>query len=70
MADSLDATLAANQRVDNLLEGSLASTATIASLLTESMTKFCSFVKAQSRVSLILVIAFAVIFLMQVCSFK
>ncbi|KAJ4727269.1 GRAM domain family protein, putative isoform 1 [Melia azedarach] len=66
MADSLDATLAANQRVDNLLEGSLASTATIASLLTESMTKFCSFVKAQSRVSLILVIAFAVIFLMQV----
>lgn len=58
--------LDAGQSVGNLLQGNLVDSADIASLLRESMTKFCSFVKRQSRVSLILVIAFAVIFLMQV----
>lgn len=61
--------LDAGQSVGNLLQGNLVDSADIASLLRESMTKFCSFVKRQSRVSLILVIAFAVIFLMQVCKF-
>ncbi|KAL9429893.1 hypothetical protein AB3S75_025310 [Citrus x aurantiifolia] len=62
ITDSLDA----SQSVGNLLQGNLVDSAAIASLLRESMTKCCSFVKRQSGVSLILVIAFAVIFLMQV----
>ncbi|KAK9202579.1 hypothetical protein WN944_017791 [Citrus x changshan-huyou] len=62
ITDSLDA----SQSVGNLLQGNLVDSAAIASWLRESMTKCCSFVKRQSGVSLILVIAFAVIFLMQV----
>ncbi|KAL5798999.1 hypothetical protein ACOSQ2_003819 [Xanthoceras sorbifolium] len=55
-----------NQRIENHVQGSLISSSSVGSLLRESMTKFCSFLKSQNRVSLILVIAFAVIFLMQV----
>lgn len=66
ITDSLDA----SQSVGNLLQGNLVNSAAIASWLRESMTKCCSFVKRQSGVSLILVIAFAVIFLMQVCNFE
>ncbi|XP_031277528.1 protein VASCULAR ASSOCIATED DEATH 1, chloroplastic isoform X2 [Pistacia vera] len=58
--------LDANQQVGNLLEGNLISATNITSLLRESMKKFCSYLKSQNRVSLILVIAFAVIILMQV----
>ncbi|KAH7576215.1 hypothetical protein JRO89_XS01G0014700 [Xanthoceras sorbifolium] len=55
-----------NQRIENHVQGSLISSSSVGSLLRESMTKFCSFLKSQNRVSIILVIAFAVIFLMQV----
>ncbi|KAJ0051881.1 hypothetical protein Pint_00099 [Pistacia integerrima] len=58
--------LDANQQVGNLLEGNLISATNITSLLRESMKKFCSYLKGQNRVSLILIIAFAVIILMQV----
>lgn len=55
-----------NQQVGNLLQGSLIGATTFISLLRESVMKFCSYLKGQNHVSLILVIAFAVIILMQV----
>ncbi|KAK4848684.1 hypothetical protein QYF36_016093 [Acer negundo] len=58
--------IAPNQRIETHMQGNSISSTSVGSLLRESMTKFCSFLKSQNRVSLILVIAFAVIFLMQV----
>ncbi|XP_044503062.1 protein VASCULAR ASSOCIATED DEATH 1, chloroplastic-like isoform X2 [Mangifera indica] len=55
-----------NQQVGNLLQGSWIGATAVTSLLRESMTKFCAFLRRQNPVSLILVIAFAVIILMQV----
>ncbi|XP_044494527.1 protein VASCULAR ASSOCIATED DEATH 1, chloroplastic-like [Mangifera indica] len=55
-----------NQQVGNLLQGSLIGATTFISLLRESVMTFCSYLKSQNHVSLILVIAFAVIILMQV----
>lgn len=55
-----------NQQIEIHLQGSSISSTSIGSLFRESMTRFCSFLQSQNRVSLILVIAFAVIFLMQV----
>ncbi|KAK3195205.1 hypothetical protein Dsin_026515 [Dipteronia sinensis] len=55
-----------NQRIETHMQGISISSTSIGSLLRESMTKFYSFLNSQNRVSLILVIAFAVIFLMQV----
>ncbi|KDP28860.1 hypothetical protein JCGZ_14631 [Jatropha curcas] len=50
----------------NLMEGNFKNVASVTSLLAEYMTKFFAFLKSQSQISLILVVAFAVIFLMQV----
>ncbi|XVF33627.1 hypothetical protein REPUB_Repub17cG0184200 [Reevesia pubescens] len=60
-SDSLDV----NQRIGNLLQGSLINASSIASLLQELLRKSCSYLKSQGHISLLLAVAFAVIFLMQ-----
>ncbi|XVF22770.1 hypothetical protein REPUB_Repub12eG0199700 [Reevesia pubescens] len=62
MSDSLDF----NQRIGNLLQGSLTNTSSIASLLREFVKKSYSYLKSKGHISLVLAVAFAVIFLMQV----
>ncbi|XWS45812.1 hypothetical protein CRYUN_Cryun14cG0011500 [Craigia yunnanensis] len=62
MSDSLDV----NQRIGNLLQGSLTNAASITSLLREYARKFYSYLKSQGHISLVLAVAFVVIFLMQV----
>ncbi|GMI75806.1 VASCULAR ASSOCIATED DEATH1 [Hibiscus trionum] len=62
MSDSQDV----NQQIGNLLQESLTSASSIASLLIEFVRKSCSYLKRQGHISLVLAIAFAVIFLMQV----
>lgn len=65
MSDSPDI----NQRIANLVQGSLTSASSIASLLREFARKSYSYMKSQGHISLVLAVAFAVIFLMQVCRF-
>ncbi|XVE74112.1 hypothetical protein DITRI_Ditri11bG0172900 [Diplodiscus trichospermus] len=62
MSESLDV----NRQIGNLLHGSLTSASSIASLLREFGRKSYSYLKSQGHISLVLVVAFAVIFLMQV----
>ncbi|XP_022756915.1 protein VASCULAR ASSOCIATED DEATH 1, chloroplastic-like isoform X3 [Durio zibethinus] len=62
MSDSMDV----NQRIGNLLQGSLSNASSIASLLREFVLKSYSYLKSQGHISLVLAVAFAVIFLMQV----
>ncbi|XP_022770172.1 protein VASCULAR ASSOCIATED DEATH 1, chloroplastic-like isoform X3 [Durio zibethinus] len=62
MPDSLDV----NQRIGNLLQGSLTNALSVASLLREFVRKSYSYLKSQGHLSLVLAVAFAVIFLMQV----
>ncbi|EOX96474.1 GRAM domain family protein, putative isoform 2 [Theobroma cacao] len=62
MSDSLDV----NQRIGTLLQGSLSSASSIASLLREFVRKSYSYLTSQGHISLVLAVAFAVIFLMQV----
>ncbi|XP_039056534.1 protein VASCULAR ASSOCIATED DEATH 1, chloroplastic-like isoform X2 [Hibiscus syriacus] len=62
MSDSQDV----NQQIGNLLQESLTSASSIASLLREFVSKSYSFLKRQGYISLVLAVAFAVIFLMQV----
>ncbi|XVF73529.1 hypothetical protein PTKIN_Ptkin12aG0208900 [Pterospermum kingtungense] len=62
MSDSLDL----NQRIADLLQGSLTSASSIACLLSEFARKSYSYVKSQGHISLVLAVAFAVILLMQV----
>ncbi|PPR92720.1 hypothetical protein GOBAR_AA27946 [Gossypium barbadense] len=62
MSDSLDV----NQRIGNLLQESLTSALSIASLLSEFARKSFSYLKSQGHISLVLAVAFAVILLMQV----
>ena len=64
MSDSLDV----NQRIGNLLQGSLTNASSIASLLRDFLRKSYSYSKSQGHISLVLAVAFAVTFLMQVCS--
>lgn len=64
MSDSLDV----NQRIGNLLQESLTSALSIASLLSEFARKSYSYLKSQGHISLVLAVAFAVILLMQVFS--
>lgn len=51
----------------NLVRRNFMNATSVASLLGEYVTKFCTYLKSQSQITLILVVAFAVIFLMQVC---
>ncbi|KAK8495342.1 hypothetical protein V6N13_122802 [Hibiscus sabdariffa] len=62
MSDSQDV----KQQIGNLLQESLTSASSIASLLREFARKSYSYLKLQGHISLVLAIAFAVIFLMQV----
>ncbi|TYI69730.1 hypothetical protein E1A91_D08G173900v1 [Gossypium mustelinum] len=62
MSDSLDV----NQRIGNLLQESLTSALSIASLLSEFARKSFSYLKSQGHISLVLAVAFTVILLMQV----
>ncbi|OAY62534.1 protein VASCULAR ASSOCIATED DEATH 1, chloroplastic [Manihot esculenta] len=50
----------------NLVRRNFMNATSVASLLGEYVTKFCTYLKSQSQITLILVVAFAVIFLMQV----
>lgn len=62
MSDSLDV----NQRIGNLLQGSLTYASSIVYFLREFGLKSYSCLKSQGRISPVLAVAFAVIFLMQV----
>ncbi|XVE76848.1 hypothetical protein DITRI_Ditri13aG0013100 [Diplodiscus trichospermus] len=62
MSDSLDV----SQRIGNFLQESLTNALSIASLLREFVRKSYSYLKSRSQISLVLAVAFAVIFLMQV----
>lgn len=63
ISESMDA----NQRVGNLLQGNLIDASPLTSWLRESVMKFQSSLRNQSsHLPLILVIVFAVIFIMQV----
>ncbi|PPD99940.1 hypothetical protein GOBAR_DD03040 [Gossypium barbadense] len=62
MSDSLDV----NQRIGNLLQESLTSALSIASLLSEFARKSFSYLKSQGHIALVLAVAFTVILLMQV----
>ncbi|KAK8483447.1 hypothetical protein V6N13_025803 [Hibiscus sabdariffa] len=62
MSDSQDV----NQQIGHLLQESLTSALSIASLLREFARKSYSYLKRQGHVSLVLAVAFVVIFLMQV----
>ncbi|OMO69619.1 FH interacting protein 1 [Corchorus capsularis] len=62
MSDSLDV----NQRLGSLLQASLTNASSIASLSSEFVRKSYSYLKSKGHISLILAVAFAVIFLMQV----
>ncbi|XP_039002191.1 protein VASCULAR ASSOCIATED DEATH 1, chloroplastic-like [Hibiscus syriacus] len=62
MFDSQDV----NQQIGNLLQESLTSASSIPSLLREFVRKSYSYMKRQGHISLVLAVAFAVIFLMQV----
>ncbi|KAJ9171179.1 hypothetical protein P3X46_014576 [Hevea brasiliensis] len=55
-----------NERVGNLVQGNFMNATSDASLLGEYVAKFCKYLKSQSQVTMILVVAFAVIILMQV----
>ncbi|XP_002511583.2 protein VASCULAR ASSOCIATED DEATH 1, chloroplastic isoform X2 [Ricinus communis] len=62
MSGSLDV----NERVGDLVQENFTNATAVASLLREYATRFSTFLRSQSQVSLILVVAFVVIFLMQV----
>ncbi|XP_065859142.1 protein VASCULAR ASSOCIATED DEATH 1, chloroplastic isoform X2 [Euphorbia lathyris] len=55
-----------SDRAGNVMQGNFLSTAWLKPLLRECAAKFSTFLRTQSQVSLILVVAFVVIFLMQV----
>ncbi|KAA3462118.1 protein VASCULAR ASSOCIATED DEATH 1, chloroplastic-like isoform X4 [Gossypium australe] len=54
-----------NQRIANLLQGTLSNASSIASFLSKFLRKSFSYSKRQGHISLLLAVAFAVIFLMQ-----
>uniref|UniRef100_A0A2P2KW37 Uncharacterized protein MANES_01G274600 n=1 Tax=Rhizophora mucronata TaxID=61149 RepID=A0A2P2KW37_RHIMU len=59
-----------NSQLGNLVTETFTSATSIFSLLVEYLTRFYSMLKSPSQISLILVVAFAVIFLMQVGNFS
>lgn len=64
LPDSMDG----NQQMGNLFDGSFIDATSIKALLRELVRKSYSFLNNQSRISLVVAIAFVVIFLMQVRS--
>ncbi|CAK7347739.1 unnamed protein product [Dovyalis caffra] len=62
----MSGSMAVGQRADDLLQRNFTNDTSIASSLGEYATKLSSFFKSQSQIALVLVIAFAVIILMQV----
>ncbi|XWS77326.1 hypothetical protein CRYUN_Cryun01aG0251300 [Craigia yunnanensis] len=62
MSDSM----VVNQRIGNLLQGSLTNASSTASLLRDFVRKSYSYLKSQGHISLVLAVAFAVIFLILV----
>jgi hypothetical protein len=65
----VSSSVAVSQQADDLVQGNFTNATSIASSLGEYVTKLFSFFKSQSQISLVLVIAFIVIILMQVCKF-
>lgn len=59
----------ANQQVGNLLQGNFVDATSLASWLREFILKLGS-LKSQNHISVLAVIIFAVVFLMQVCTFQ
>ncbi|XP_050237615.1 protein VASCULAR ASSOCIATED DEATH 1, chloroplastic [Mercurialis annua] len=55
-----------NVRTGNLMQGNFTDATAVTSLLGEYATKSVTFLKSQSQISLVLIVAFVVIFLMQV----